>query len=128
MLTFILYTILFWFSGGCFARYFYLSIQQDKVLDVLFSWQKMLSKFFERGGKWRLLDDMLGGCIMCFSSFVGLLWFVCYCVFLNTAFDCWIPTNSSIAFASVNFIWFLVFTSVQHTTNMLFITGKLFNK
>lgn len=128
MLTFFLYTILFWISGACFARYYFLAIQPGKVLDYIFNYQSRLEKLFSKGGIYRLLENMLGGCEMCFCSFMGLIWFLPYVLFTNSVGHMWIPTNSVWSAIGVNIIWYIVYSSVQFNANLLFVTGKLFNK
>lgn len=128
MLTFFLYTILFWIAGGCFARYYFLAIQHGKILDVLFGYQNMLERLFSKGGKWRLIENMLGGCEMCYCSFAALLWFAPYVMFTYTVGNVWLPFGSIGAAIAVNLIWGLVYTSIQFNLNLLFVTGKLFNK
>lgn len=128
MLNFFLYTILFLVAGACASRYFYLSAQPEQVVDVVFGWQNMLQNLHDKGKYWGLLAKGLGDCEMCYCSLTAVGWFTLYALFMNVAINTWIPTNSIFSAIALNIIWYFVYASLQFNANLLFVTGKLFNK
>lgn len=123
MLTFLLYTVVFWFAGGCILWLFNLMIQPDGALDVVFGWQKMLAKLYN-GSKWQqLLGKALGDCPQCTAFWFMPFWYGVYVLFMNVVIGYWITTS-----IGGNIVWYIVFHAIGAVAGFVFIIAKMRKK
>jgi hypothetical protein len=120
MLTFLLYTLVFWLAGACIVKIWHFAIQPTQALDLLFHWQNMLAKMYSSKYKTiQLFGKALGDCEMCMSFWFNIIWYAVYVAFL---WHIW-PWHT----VWMNIIWFVVYHSIG-TIIGLFTIIKLFGK
>lgn len=121
MLSFLLYTLLFWVGTACAARVAYFSIQPGQWVDSIFGWQRMLDRLYASTQPWRrALEKILGGCEMCFSHFVAFCSFWLYVIFAHQVLHFWItsPVSGWGWKIIVNIIWYLLYGSMGTILNL----------
>lgn len=122
------YTFLFWFSGGCFAKILFLSIQRGQWLDKLLGWQNKLRNWDISGTQRGVFFSKIGGyCELCFSHAIAFLNFWAYLWFLviKSHFITYNVTGV-ISTIFLTILWYLIFVSSATIINLWFIV-KLFN-
>lgn len=115
LLTFLIYTLLFWFAGACMLKLFTFAIQPGQILDKIFNWQAMLKKMYEsKYARMQLLGKVMGDCDICVTYWFMFFWFWCYFMFLHLLNFWFITKYIDNIFASiiVNIIWYFLFQSI----------------
>lgn len=123
MLIFILITLLFLSAGACVLRLFFAMIQDGGALDVLFGWQKMLSRLYGSQSKFKnLLGKALGDCRQCTAFWFMPFWFLCYYAFCKLVLGYWVTDSLEkwYAIGIVNYIWLAVFWSIGGVSGFYF--------
>lgn len=125
-LVYLIYTLFFIAAANCSLRILYEMIQPEGLLDIVFGWQKMLSKLYGGNKAQQLLGKALGDCMRCMSFWYMPMWYVFYYLFCEHVMGIWITDNvtSTIATFFVNWLWLAVFWSVGAQTGFLLLTFK----
>jgi hypothetical protein len=127
---FMMFTLMFVFSGAAFIKVLHISIQPFQWIDSLFGWQRMLNKLDQKNSiLTHGLFKILGGCEVCFSHALSVIWFAGYCTCSNVFLGFWVSSlaSSTLSCIIVNIVWYLVFVCSTSMAGLYFIT-KLFEK
>lgn len=130
LLTFLIVTVLFWLAGNILLKLVYKMIQHDGALDVMFGWQKKLDDWYGKAAagskKHRIMHDMLGGCQICTSSFISIVWFACYYLVSRYVVGYWLTDglDSWLLKGLISLIWFGMYWSIGTWFGLLLLVLK----
>ncbi len=120
MLTFLLFTVIFWAGSAAIARVLYFSIQQGQWLDRLFGWQAMLAKLYEGPQRWKAdAGKVLGDCRMCFGHFIVFLSYWAYYIFCKISLGLWVTDGMEgwVSIGFTNTVWYMLFVCIGTVLN-----------
>lgn len=114
LILFLLFTLMFLVAGICILRIFMDMIQPGAALDIVFNWQKMLSRLYGGNKRQQLLGKALGDCAQCTSFWFMPLWFLCYYITCQLVLNFWVSDVVDTFFGGVfiSWVWYAVFHSL----------------
>lgn len=124
MLTFLLYTLVFWIANACFTWIAYILIQPGQLFG---SWQHTLNRMHEAHSQLlNALAKPLGDCSLCWSHMWAIMWFVFYCLFMNKIVGYWVTDlvdgRGWIIFFNV--MWYLLYIPIATGLSTYLINRK----